>query len=385
MHFTPKHVVSALALLASAGVWSVSVSGRETALPATQEALGERLFFDVNLSANRTQSCASCHDPGHAFADPRGTASPGDDGVSLGDRNAPTATYAALTPPFHRSAAGEWLGGQFLDGRAATLEEQAGGPPLNPVEMGMDDEAAVVARLRADPVYAQAFPAIFGDGVLDDVPAAYAAMTRAIASFERTDTFAPFDSRYDRWLRGEIELTQEEELGRVLFFSQQFTNCTECHQLSAGQMDPQETFTDYSYHNVGAPENVALRADNGVPIGTIDAGLMGNPAVDDDPARRGQFRTPTLRNVAITAPYMHNGVFDDLRTVVLFYNSYNTRSEARKINPETGAPFGPPPVPETLSLNELRQGPALDDRRIDALVAFLEALTDARYEHLLQE
>jgi cytochrome c peroxidase len=115
----------------------------------------------------------------------------------------------------------------------------------------------------------------------------------------------------------------------------------------------------------------------------VDEGLGGNPAVDD-PAQRHKFRTPTLRNVAVTGPYMHNGVFADLRTVVLFYNTYNTRSEARKINPETGAAFGSPMVPETISLEELEQGPALDDQRIDALVAFLETLTDARYEPMLE-
>jgi cytochrome c peroxidase len=244
---------------------------------------------------------------------------------------------------------------------------------------------AAAARLREDPVYVEAFPAHFGAGVLEDVDAAYAAMTRAIAAFERTETFAPFDSKYDRFLRGEAELTREEELGRLLFFSEQFTNCNQCHQLRRSAIDPRETFTDYSFHNIGTPENAALRALNGVAPGTVDDGLALNPAVAGDPAQRGKFRTPTLRNVAVTGPYMHNGVFADLRTVMLFYNSYNTRSEARKINPETGRPFGPPPVPDTLSLEELTHGPALEDERIDALVAFLKTLTDARYEPLLED
>ena len=151
--------------------------------------------------------------------------------------------------------------------------------------------------------------------------------------------------------------------------------------LSTRPTYDRETFTDYSYHNIGTPENHDLRAMNGVAPGTIDAGLLDNPQVDD-PAQRGKFRTPTLRNVAVTGPYMHNGVFDDLRTVILFYNTYNTRSEARMINPETGARFGPAPVPDTVSLDLLKEGPALDDRRIDALVAFLKTLTDARYEDL---
>lgn len=352
----------------------------EAPLPATPADLGERLFFDVNLSANRTQSCASCHAPEAGFADPTGMASRGDDGVSLGDRNAPTATYAAFVPPIQRTADGGWKGGLFHDGRAATLEDQAAGPPLNPAEMGMPDKAAVAARLREDATYAAAFPAIFGAGVLDDPEAAYDALTRAIAAFERTETFAPFDSKYDRFLRGEATLTDQEELGRVLFFSQQFTNCAECHQLSRNALDPQEIFSDTLYHNIGTPENLALRAENGTPPGTIDAGLA---AVTGDPAQMGKFRTPTLRNVAVTGPYMHNGVFADLRTVILFYNSYNTRNAARKVNPETGLPFGPPPVPGTVNLDLLTAAPALDDKRIDALVAFLETLTDARFEPLL--
>ena len=369
-----------LCLMAGAtGAWA------EETVPDTLEALGERLFFDVNLSANRTQACATCHDPDTAFADPRGMASPGDDGVSLGDRNAPTAMYAALTPAFHQAEEGAWFGGQFLDGRAATLEDQAAGPPLNPIEMGMNDEAAVVARLTEDPVYVAAFPALFGDGVLDDPEAGYAAMTRAIAAFERTGTFSPFSSKYDRFLRGEAELTDLEELGRVLFFSQQFTNCNLCHQLGESQMDPGETFTDYSYHNIGVPENVALREANGFGVGKIDEGLAFNTVVAGDPGTRGKFKTPTLRNVAVTGPYMHNGLFEDLRTVVLFYNQYNTAVEERKINPETGAPFGPPPVPETLATEELTHGPALDDQRVDALVAFLKTLTEERYEGLLEE
>lgn len=352
-------------------------------VPETVEALGRSLFFDVNLSANRTQSCASCHDPDHAFSDPRGMASPGDDGVSLGDRNAPTVMYAALTPPFGRGDDGRWRGGQFHDGRAETLEDQAAGPPLNPIEMGMPDRAAVAARLREDRGYAIAFPRLFGAGVLEDPDRAYEAMTRAIAAFERTEAFHPFTSKYDRFLRGEATLSAMEELGRVLFFSEQFTNCNQCHQIGATAADRRETFTDYRFHNIGVPANAALRAMNGRPPEAVDEGLAGHPQVAGDPALRGQFRTPTLRNVAVTAPYMHNGVFEDLRTVVLFYNRYNSRSAARQVNPETGRAFGSPPVPGTLAMRELTHGPALDDQRIDALVAFLKTLTDQRYEHLL--
>lgn len=376
--------LSTLVFLSVAAVSPLAVEApAET--PDTAEELGAMLFFDVNLSRNRTQACASCHDPDNGFADPRGIASPGDDGNSLGDRNAPTAAYAALSPAFHANDKGEWMGGQFLDGRAATLEEQAGGPPLNPIEMGMPDKASVVERIKENAGYRAAFARLYGDGVLEDPERGYSAMTSAIAAFERTDFFAPFDSKYDRFLRGEAKLTEQEELGRVLFFSQQFTNCNLCHQIGASAVDPRETFSDYRFHNIGTPENAALREANGVARGTVDEGLAANPAVAGDPAQRGKFRTPTLRNVAVTGPYMHNGVFADLRTVVLFYNRYNTKNEKRQVNPETGESFGQPQVADTLAVKELTHGPALDDERIDALVAFMKTLTDARYEHLLEK
>ncbi|WP_235871965.1 cytochrome-c peroxidase [Pelagimonas phthalicica] len=355
----------------------------ETSL--TIESLGEALFSDENLSLNRTQSCATCHDPDHAFADPRGMASLGDDGVSIGDRNAPTAMYAAHIPEFHQADSGDWVGGQFHDGRAMTLEDQAGGPPLNPVEMGMADKAAVVARLRENQDYVTGFDLLFGAGTLENDEAGYRAMTQAIAAYERTEQFSPFDSKYDRYLRGEVALSDQEELGRVLFFSKQFTNCNLCHQVNGSPMNPREVFTDFSYHNIGVPENKALRQQNGVALGTLDHGLAANPQMDGDPNQRGKFRTPTLRNVAVTGPYMHNGIFADLRTVILFYNQYNTKNPARRVNPETGAPFPMPQIPGTLAVQELTHGPALDDTRVDALVAFLKTLTDQRYEHLLED
>ncbi len=348
----------------------------------TLDALGEALFFDVGLSKNRTQSCASCHDPDHGFADPRGAASIGDDGVSLGDRNAPTVTYAALIPAFHKNKDDRWIGGQFHDGRAATLEQQAGGPPLNPIEMGMPDAASVVARLREKAQYAVAFEREFGAGVLDDVETGYEAMTVAIAAFERRDSFAPFDSKYDRYVRGEAELTREELLGETLFFSQQFTNCNLCHQLHMRPGSERETFSNYDYFNIGVPNNTDLRALNGVKLDKSDNGLSDNPLATA-PENFGKFKVPTLRNVAVTGPYMHNGVFADLRTVVLFYNRYNSNSAARQINPETGKVFGPIPVPQTLASAELTEGDALKDVEIDALVAFMKTLTDARFEPLL--
>lgn len=353
-------------------------------------ALGEALYHDTNLSMNRTQSCATCHSPDFGFVDPRETdvgkaASLGDDGVSFGDRQAPTAAYAKFSPPFHfNDKTGRWTGGQFWDGREADLAGQAGGPPLNPIEMGMPDKPTVIARLQEDPAYVSAFQSLFAKDIFDDADAAYTALTQAIAAFEETETFAPFDSKYDRYLAGTYKMTSQEELGRVLFFSQQFTNCALCHQLKRSAVDPQETFTNYEFHNIGVPKNDALRAHLGTDPITVDKGLLNNPQVSD-PAEMGKFKVPTLRNVAITGPYMHNGVFTDLRTVVLFYDKYNSRAESRQINPETGQPWKLPEVRGTLSVAELTEGPALDDKRVDAIVAFLKTLTDARYEHLLED
>ncbi len=373
---------------AAAGLLLVALAGAavgESGALTSRESLGQALYFDVNLSANRTQSCATCHDPQAGFADGRGgAASLGDNGTSLGDRNAPTAAYARFSPAFTLTPEGKAVGGQFHDGRAATLADQAAGPPLNLDEMGMASRAQVLERLKENPSYVAAFAKLYGPQVMDDADAAYDAMADAIARFEETDLFAPFDSRYDRHLRGEYKMTPQEELGMTLFFSQQFTNCNLCHQLARVPAAKNETFTNYEYHNIGVPPNADLRARNGKGAGHVDTGLLENPAVSD-PAQAGKFKTPTLRNVAVTGPYMHNGVFSDLETVVRFYNKYNSIAESSRINPETGRPWGDPEVSGTLSMTELETGPALDDRRIKALVAFMKTLTDRRYEHLLTD
>ncbi|MGB0720847.1 MAG: cytochrome-c peroxidase, partial [Gammaproteobacteria bacterium] len=258
-------------------------------------SLGRALFFDTDLSLHRNQSCATCHDPARAFTDSRtsvgaGAGSRGSDGESLGDRNTPTASYARFSPPFHMDRDGKPRGGQFLDGRASTLADQAAGPPLNPLEMAMPDKASVVARITEKPGYVTRFEALWGPGVLDDSDTAYAALTDAIAAFEMTEEFAPFDSKYDRYLRGEYTLTPQEDLGMTLFFSQQFTNCNRCHQLKRTQGQAGETFSDYSYHNIGVPVNAALRATNGLGPEHIDHGLLEHRDIHA-PEHDGQWKT----------------------------------------------------------------------------------------------
>ena len=389
--------VMALCVSMSAGAAPLAVAEDLPTLPddkATLEGLGAALFFDENLSKNRNQACATCHSPDVGFADPRPNgldglagraASLGDDDQSVGDRNAPTASYATFSPKFHFNEDGLYVGGQFLDGREPDLEGQAGGPPLNPIEMGMPDKASVVERLKENEEYVNGFKLLYGKDIFEESEHAYRAMTEAIAAFERTEFFSPFDSKYDRYLRGEAEFTNEEELGRTLFFSQQFTNCNQCHQLRPRPGMEKETFTNYQYFNIGVPAHKALRAANGSKADFIDHGLLENNPHVTDKKWDGTYKTSTLRNVAVTGPYMHNGVFNDLETVIRFYNKYNSRAKSALINPETNEPWGEPEVADTIDMEKLTDGPALDERRIKALVAFLKTLTDQRYEYLLED
>ena len=225
--------------------------------------LGQMLFFDPILSKNKTQSCATCHSINRAFSDDRDNAfkkavSQGDDGISFGGRNAPTAGYAMFSPKFHfDKKEGNFIGGQFWDGRASTLTEQAKGPILNPLEMGMPDKKSVINRLENHKVYSPIFRRIYGSKIFNNTVKAYDAIADSIAQFERSKTFAPFDSKYDRYLKGEYDLTPLEDLGRSIFFSPTNTNCIQCHQLRAEDA-PFETFTNYRYFNIGVPQNKNL-------------------------------------------------------------------------------------------------------------------------------
>lgn len=361
------------------------------AVPAISHAnsaeaeLGKALYFDTNLSKNRTQSCATCHNPSHGFVDNRdngiqGMASLGDDGHSLGDRHAPTSAYAKFSPKFHYdSKKKQYIGGQFWDGREDDLVGQAGGPPTNPIEMGMPSKAATVARIEENAHYVKQFKSIYGEDVFTDKESAYGKITQAIAAFEKTDFFAPFDSKYDRYLRGEVELTDEEAFGEAIFFSPTNVNCSTCHKLNDVARKG-ETFTNYEYHNIGVPANLALRAKNGKGNSHIDHGLLENPAVTAA-EHDGKYKVPTLRNIAITAPYMHNGVFQKLETVVEFYDQFN--NPQRKLNPETDKPWGAPEVNATVNRKDLK-AKRISDKKVKALVAFMKTLTDKRYEHLLK-
>ncbi len=367
--------------------WS-NARAQQSSVPAvieTKADLGGALFADRNLSFSRRQNCVSCHSPELAFTDPRqlgavqGAVSRGNDGRALGDRNAPTLGYASLTPPFHFNSAGQPVGGMFHDGRAADLPVQAGAPLINPVEMGMPDRASVVARLRENPSYLAAFTRLFGPSALDDEDTAFAAFGKALAAFESSQTFAPFDSKYDRALRGEAVLSDEEEAGRALFFDSQRSSCSRCHARLSEDKN-RETFSNARYFNLGVPENTNVRGLNG-KAGTVDHGLMQNPAAATQ-SSAGKFKVPTLRNVAITGPYMHNGVFQELRTAILFHDRFNGGAQQEARNPETGQPWAGPEVAANVE-TALLTSPPLGEAEIKALIAFLSTLTDQRYEHLV--
>lgn len=382
MNFLLTGLVSSI-LFTGCGLNGIS-EAEKIELQKEKVALGEVLFFDKNLSKNRTQSCATCHNPDFGFVDNRDNgvkaqASLGDDGHSLGDRQAPSAAYAMFSPKFHYDKKEkEFKGGQFWDGREATLAGQAGGPPTNPIEMGLTSKEFAVNRIKENPYYVDGFKKVFGEDIFKNKDNAYSSMAKAIEAFEQTKEFAPFDSKYDRFLEGEYELTVLEDLGRTLFFSNDNNSCSACHMLK-GEDKKGETFTNYEYHNIGTPINHELRAKNGVK--DIDKGLLNNPAVTDE-KHLGKYKVPTLRNVAVTAPYMHNGVFKDLKTVTEFYDKYNNKERVN--NPETNKPWDKPEVKETINLDDLK-AKKQNDRKIDALVAFMKLLTDKKYEHLIEK
>lgn len=380
------HALLLILLLPAAPLGAAEI-GKPTAT-SQLASLGEALFFDRRLSEPPGQACATCHDPARAFSDPRrdgadGALSLGADGHSLGDRNTPGLTYVDRVPPFHR-AGGQYVGGLFLDGRAVTLSHQALEPLLNPLEMALPGEEALLQRVLADASYRDALQALFGAEALGGGQRTLDAITTALAAFERSAAFSTFDSRFDRALAGEYVMTRDEAIGQALFFSD-LINCNQCHLNEPGRQSRLETFTNHTYHNIGVPVNETARRANGLGPAHRDPGLGGRTDLPDAADLTGRFRVPGLRNVAVTAPYMHNGVFTTLEAAVAFYGKYTLANRPAQINPETGQPWGAPEVAEHLETKILRSGQPLDAQRVRQLVAFLKTLTDARYEHLIRQ
>ncbi len=281
-------------------------------------ALGRRLYYDSALSADNTISCASCHTPATAFADAR-TVSVGVAG-KLGSRNSPPVANAAYYIT------------QFWDGRAPTLEKQAEGPVQNPVEMAHTLKG-VEKRLAANPAYRAEFAQAFGPGAIT-----FDMVEKAIASFERTLLMG--NSPFDRWYYGhqETAIGAEAKRGFEVFRRVDKGNCASCHTFG----ESSALFTDNQFHNLGVGVKNEMPTD------------MGRFNVTKNDADRGAFKTPTLRNVALTAPYMHNGSLKTLKDVVDFYIG--------------GGSSNPYRDPKMKSLE-------LTGRERADLIAFLESLT----------
>ncbi len=348
-------------------------------------ALGKEIFFDQSLSASGLQSCATCHDPATAHAGSDGRAVPlgGPAMDTPGFRNTPTLRYLSFNTAFFFDAEGTPTGGFNLDGRASSFMEQARRPFLAPHEMANATPAAVVDKLRAAS-YVSDFMQVFGSGIFDTGEAAF---DRAVFALQRYATeapeFRPFDSKFDDFLAGLVQLSAQELRGLALFNNAAKGNCAACHSSARLADGTPPLFTDFTYDNLGVPRNRDIPANDDPEH--FDQGLCG-PDRTDLTARTdlcGAFKVPTLRNVAVTAPYFHNGRFDTLRAVVSFYVRRDTNPE--EWYPDAGADkFDDLPAPYRVNVNtteapynrRLGDPPALTSDEIDDVVAFLETLTD---------
>ena len=362
--------------------------GAEINALISKQQLGTALFFDVNLSANRNQSCATCHNPSQAFVDVRknefsGAVSQGSIDRKFGTRNSPSLAYASLIPAFSVDINGDNDGGFFHDGRAKNMERQIAATLFNPNDMALENPRQLSKRLKENDDYVAGFKTHFGNSIFEDSKKVVEATASVIVAFENGPLFALFTSRYDRYLRGEYALSELEERGRNLFFSD-VTNCMSCHHSVNSTSDRNELFTDHKYHNIGLPPNQTVFKEDLDQKKSTDLGLAQNKVITTKKISSGKFRTPSLRNVAVTSPYMHNGVFNKLRTAIHFYNHYIVTRETALINPETNKKWMPSEIPENISTELLRRGQPISGERLEALIAFLKILTDKEYEHLLE-
>lgn len=333
-------------------------------------ALGKLIFNDTSLSQPAGQSCQSCHQTAAAYSDPNNVVSPGATPTLFGNRNAPSISYVKYNPVLHWDLTEKiWVGGFFYDGRSTNLHSQAEKPFINPLEMGNSSITQVIAKVK-DSSYAQTLQTLYGKDLFEDEDEAIDAITDALVAYEQGPEFAPFSAKYDHYLKGNVSLSKQELLGLEVFEAQDKGNCAACHPSKPESSRRPALFTDYTYDNIG------LAANNKLPFltmatkynpagkGYVDQGLAGNPNIDNPELQVGKFKVPTLRNIARTAPYMHNGIFDNLEDVVNFYNSRDTDKR-----------WGSPAVKATVNHEELGDL-NLSKAEEKALVAFMKTLTD---------
>ena len=311
---------------------------RSDSFTKEKAALGEKLFFDKRLSADGTVSCAVCHDPATAFAGNESLAI----GVAdrVGTRNTPTLLNVTFSTAF------------FWDGRARSLEEQAKQPLLNPAEMAMESEAAVVKRVSSIVEYDRLFGRVFGrEGITLET------IVKAIAAFERT--LISRNSPFDRFIAGDLTaISAAQKRGWELFKGK--AGCIECHSFSAAS----PFFTDFKFYNTGIAANdsslkqlrdVARQQDSASQLAhTRGYTELGRYLVTKELKDIGAFKTPTLRDIELTRPYMHNGSIKTLLDVVRFYNQGGEQNA---------------------NLNEKLHPLNLTDQEMSELVEFMRALT----------
>jgi cytochrome c peroxidase len=364
-------------------------SGRRPTVPELT-ALGRAMFNDVTLSASGTLACASCHSPANGYSPNNNLAVQlgGADGKTEGTRAAPSLRYIqnvpAFTEHYHDDDGDDSVdagptGGHNWDGRVQSAHEQALGPLLSAREMGNKDEGTVLAKLKDGPLAPQ-FRQVFGDDIFSKPNAAMQGALMALEVFQESPAdFYPYSSKYDAFLRKQVQLSPQELRGLRAFNDETKGNCASCHisQISPGGVFPQ--FTDYGLINIGVPRNrkLAVNADPAY----YDLGLCGPDRTDlqDHKEYCGAFKTPSLRNVATRKAYFHNGSFSSLEDVVRFYATRDTAPkqwyQGRKFDDQPAgldanvnmeAPFGGQPGGQ----------PALNARDIADIVAFLKTLND---------
>ena len=347
-------------ILVAAGAAGAMAAGKPL---SDIERLGMYIYKDKNISYYGNQSCQTCHHPLAGFADRSNFLHPdtkfvsvGSDGVSQGGRNAPTSAYAGYSPiRDYDESLGEWFGGMFWDGRATgatlldPLAEQAQGPPTNPVEMAQPTKQAVIDVIM-DSTYYELWKKVF-DGPITDVDVAYDNFGRAIAAYERSSEVTKFSSKYDIAYG---DFTDSELRGEVLFEA----NCALCHATDTDNDAQAALFTTYGYANIGVPANnllldIALIPDRG--LGAQLEEQYGGDFSD----QYGKFKIPTLRNVAVSAPYSHNGGFPTLYDMVSFIN--NSEGFTPDVN---------------VNIDDNIGKIGLSDADVADIVAFLNTLTD---------
>jgi cytochrome c peroxidase len=376
--------IGAIASAAEAGTAAAATA----ALPAQ---IGRLMFFDTTLSASGKLACATCHDPRFAFGPPPGKALAygGRDMARPGTRAVPSLRYLQAAPRFaeqYHFIDGDVgpIGGFTWDGRVQSLHEQARVPLLAANEMA-NTGPADVGRKLAKSSYAGLFREAFGAGIFSHPNRAFEAGLLALEAFQQDPAeFYPYSSKYDAYLRGEIELTEQEERGAALFKDPAKGNCASCH-LGVSRAGTPPPFTDFDFANVGVPRNPRIPAN--VDPGYFDLGLCG-PVRRDLAGKReycGFFRSPTLRNTAIRDAFFHNGVFTSLRQVMHFYVERDLLPEKYfPVNPD-GSVHKFDDLPAGYPVNIDRDPPldrdpgavpALTEPEIDDVIAFLQTLTD---------